>query len=132
MAWNAVMGMTDDEFEALDLTCRHDVDVALVLGLSAGQARALLDGASQSLERALGAEILVSRAHACPDRAEVLTGWAGSMTAPVRERVLEHAAGCEVCGPKLPRNVSPARVFALLPAPALTPLARAEVAGVLP
>ncbi len=132
MAWNAVMGMTDDEFEALDLTCRHDVDVALVLGLSAGQARALLDGASQSLERALGAEILVSRAHACPDRAEVLTGWAGSMPAPVRERVLEHAAGCEVCGPKLPRNVSPARVFALLPAPALTPLARAEVLGSFP
>jgi len=127
MAWNAVMSMEADEFEALDLACRHDVDVALVLGLSAEEARALLDGARQSLERALGAEILVSRGHACPDRAEVLADWAGTVTARVRERVLEHAAGCEVCGPKLPRHVSAARVFALLPAPALSPLARAEV-----
>jgi len=127
MAWNAVMSMEAAEFEALDLACRHDVDLALVLGLSAEEAQALLDGARQSLERALGAEILVSRGHACPDRAEVLAGWAGTMTAAVRARVLEHAAGCEVCGPNLPRNVSAARVFALLPAPALSPLARAEV-----
>jgi len=127
MAWNAVMSMETDEFEALDLACRHDVDVALVLGLPAEEAQALLDGARQSLERTLGAEILVSRGHACPDRAEVLADWAGTMTALVRERVLEHAAGCEVCGPRLPRNVSAARVFALLPAPALSPLARAEV-----
>ena len=49
------------------------------------------------------------------------------MTPWRQERVLEHAAGCEVCGPRLPRNVSAARVFALLPAPALSPLARAEV-----
>ncbi len=125
MAWNAVMSMETDEFEALDLACRHDVDVALVLGLAAEEAQALLDGARQSLERTLGAEILVSRGHSCPDRAEVLADWAGTMTAVVRERVLEHAACCEVCGPRLPRNVSAARVFALLPAP--EPLARAEV-----
>jgi DNA-directed RNA polymerase specialized sigma24 family protein len=127
MAWNAVMNMGVDEFEALDLACRHDVDLALVLGLSAEEAQALLAWARQSLEWALGAEILVSRGHACPDRAEVLAGWAGTMTPSLQQRVLEHAAGCEVCGPKLPRNVSAARVFALLPAPALPPLARAEV-----
>jgi DNA-directed RNA polymerase specialized sigma24 family protein len=129
MAWNAVMSMAADEFEALDLACRHDVDLALVLGVSAAAAQARLDGARQSLERALGAEILVSRGHACPDRAQVLTGWAGIMTPQLRERVLEHGAACEVCGPKLPRNVSAARVFALLPAPALSPVARAEVLG---
>ena len=126
-AWNAVMSMAADEFEALDLACRHDVDVAAVLDLPAEEAAALLAGARQSLERALGAEILVSRGHACPGRAVVLAGWAGTMTARVRERVLEHAAGCEVCGPRLARNVSAARVFALLPAPALSPLARAQV-----
>ncbi len=31
MAWNAVMSMAADEQEALDLTCRHDVDLGLVL-----------------------------------------------------------------------------------------------------
>jgi DNA-directed RNA polymerase specialized sigma24 family protein len=127
MAWNAVMSMEADEFEALELACRHDVDLGLVLGLPAEDAQALLDRARQSLERALGAEILVSRGYACPDRAEVMSGWAGVMTAQMRERVLEHAGGCEVCGPNRPRNVSAARVFALLPAPALSPLARAEV-----
>ncbi len=127
MAWNAVMSMAADEFEALDLSCRHDVDVALVLGLPAEEAQALLAQARQSLERALGAEILVSRGHACPGLAEVLADWAGTMTHWLRERVLGHAAACQVCGPRLPRNVSAARVFALLPAPALSPLARAEV-----
>jgi len=130
MAWNAVMSLEADELEVLDLACRHDVDLGLVLSLTAEDAQALLDRARRSLERALGAEILISRAsHACPDRAEVMSGWSGSVTPQVRERVLEHAARCPVCGPNLPRNVSAARVFAQLPAPALSPLARAEVLG---
>ena len=130
MAWNAVMNMAADEREALDLRCRHDVDLGLALGLCAEDAQALLNRARRSLERALGAEILIRRgSHACPDRAEVTRGWAGSTTPEMAERVLEHAAGCQVCGPSLPRNVSAARVFALLPAPPLTPLARAEVLG---
>ncbi len=132
-AWDTVMSMDAGEFEALDLACRHDVDPGLVLRLPAQDARALEDRSRHSLERALGAQILLGRRHACPDRAEVLGGWAGPMTAELRERVLGHAAGCETCGPNLPRNVSAARVFALLPAPALSPLARAEVlAGLTP
>ena len=88
----------------------------------------LLIRSRQNLERALGAEILISRgSHACPDRAEMMSGWAGTMTPEVRDRVLEHAAGCGVCAPGLPRNVSAARVFAVLPVPVLPPLARAEI-----
>lgn len=132
-AWNTVMSMDPGEFEALDLACRHDVDPALVLGLPAQGAQALLHRARHSLKQALGAQVLLSRRHACPDRAEMLAGWAGPMTAELRARVLGHAAGCEVCGPNLPRNVSAGRVFALLPAPALSPSARAEVlAGLAP
>jgi len=128
MAWNAVTSMDAVEMEVLDLACRHDVDLGLVLGVSGPDARALLDRARQDLERALGAEILVSRgSHACPDRVEVMRGWAGTVTPELRERVLRHAAGCPVCGPNLPRNVSAARVFALLPAPALPVGARQRV-----
>src|SRR5487761_107686 len=116
MAWHAVTSMGAAEIEALDLACRHDVELGLVLGMSALDARALLDRARQDLDRALGAEILVSRgSHACPDRIEVMRGWAGTVTPELRERVLQHASGCPVCGPNLPRNVSAARVFALLP-----------------
>ena len=45
--------------------------------------------------------------------------------------MLEHADGCTTCGPEIPRNVSATRVFALLPAPALTPQDRAEVLAAL-
>jgi DNA-directed RNA polymerase specialized sigma24 family protein len=128
MAWNAVTSIDPAEMEALDLASRHDVDLGLVLGLSAQETRALLDRSRQDLERALGAEILVSRgSHACPDRAEVMRGWAGMVTPELRDRVLLHAAGCPVCGPNLPRKVAAARVFALLPVPALPADARHRV-----
>ncbi len=127
MAWNAVTSMDPAEAELLDLAYRHNVDLGFVLGVSAQDARAMLDRARRDLERALGAEILVSRgSHACPDRAEVLRDWAGTMTSGLRERVLRHAAACPICGPHLPRNVSAARVFALLPVVSLPADARAR------
>jgi hypothetical protein len=89
------------------------------------------DRARQNLERALSAEILAGRRPACPDRDAILAGPQGPLTAEVRERVLEHADGCATCGSEVSRNVSATRVFALLPAPALTPQDRAEVLATL-
>jgi DNA-directed RNA polymerase specialized sigma24 family protein len=127
MAWKAVTSMDVGEVEALELDCRHDVDLRLVLGLSAAEAEELLDRARRHLERALAAEILIRKSHACPDRADVMSGWTGVTTAALQDRLLDHAATCSACGPHLPRSVSPARVFALLPAPALSSVARLEV-----
>src|SRR5689334_17490408 len=127
VAWNAAMSLDPAEFEALELSTRHTVDLGQVLGLPADQAQALLARARQNLERALGAEVLARRGHPCPDRAEVLAGWSGTMTPELRDRVLAHAAGCEACTEARPRNVSAARVFSLLPAPALSAQARAEL-----
>ena len=127
MAWHAATSLKAGEFEALELASRHDVDPGLVLGRPAEEVLALLAQARECLEQALGAEILVSRGLACPDLAGVLAGWAGPMTARIRNRVLEHAALCQACADMRPRKVSAARVFALLPAPALSPLARAEL-----
>ena len=128
MAWHAATSLDPDKLEALELSCRHDVALGPVLGLSADDAGALVNQAREELERALSAEILVNRgSHACPDRADVLAGWAGVMTPDIRSRVLRHAMECPICGPKQPRNVSAARVFALLPAPALPEGARDEV-----
>ena len=129
MAWKAVTSMPADEVEALELDSRHDVDLRLVLGLSAAEVQALLDRARRDLERALGAEILIRKSHACPDRAALLGGWTGTTTPALRDQVLEHAVTCSVCSPNLPRSVSPARVFALLPAPVLSSVARLEVLG---
>jgi hypothetical protein len=127
MAWNAAMNLEPAEFEALELGTRHEVDLGQVLGLPAGAAQALLTRATLNLERALGAEVLARRGRPCPDRAEVLAGWSGTMTPRLRDRVLEHAFGCETCTEARPRNVSAARVFSLLPAPALSPQARADL-----
>ena len=129
MAWKAVTSMPADEVEALELDSRHDVDLRLVLGLSAAEVQALLERARRDLERALAAEILIRKSHACPDRAALLSGWTGTTTPALRDRVLEHAVTCSVCSPNLPRSVSPARVFALLPAPVLSSVARLEVLG---
>jgi DNA-directed RNA polymerase specialized sigma24 family protein len=142
MAWNAATSLAASEFEALDLFCRHDVDLGLVLGLPAEDVRALLNRARQHLEQALGAEILVSRrSDAClvgsavmghrADGADGVDGADGSasMTPEVRARVLGHAARCPACRSSLPRDVSAAQVFARLPAPALSAVARAQVLG---
>ena len=130
VAWNAVLSLAPAEREALDLACRHQVDLSLVLGLPPEDVRVLLSRARLSLQQALGTEILIaSGSHDCPDRTEVMQGWTGTVTPELRERVLQHAANCPVCGPNLPRSISGERVFGLLPDPALQAGARAEVLG---
>ena len=74
------------------------------------------------------AEILVSRdSLECPGRTEAIRGWTGTVTPEFRDRLLAHAGSCQVCRPRLPRNVSPGRIFSLLPAPALDGSARGWV-----
>lgn len=127
MAWNAVASMDASEVEALELACRHEVDLTLVLGLPPVQVRALLDRARQNLELAVAAQVLINKSRACPDRAQVMSTWPGIATPLIRDMVLEHAASCPACGPRRPRDVSAARVFSLLPAPELSSLERLEV-----
>jgi hypothetical protein len=43
MAWQAAMSLDAGQFEALELTCRHDTNVRLVLGLSAPDATVTRD-----------------------------------------------------------------------------------------
>ena len=127
MAWNAVASMNASEVEALELACRHEADLSLVFGLPPAEVRALLDRARQNLELAVAAQVLISKGRACPDLAKVVSAWSGIATPLIRDLVLEHAAACPACGPRRPRNVSVARVFALLPAPELSSLERLEV-----
>lgn len=132
IAWNTVLSLDAAELEALDLAFRHDVKPELVLGVPPEQVQVLVDRARLALERALSAEIVISRGMPdCPDRAKVLADWAGTVTPELRERALRHAAHCPVCGPARPANVSPARVLAMLPWPVLSPSARQEMDRVL-
>jgi DNA-directed RNA polymerase specialized sigma24 family protein len=121
IAWQAVTSLGPDEREALELTLRHGMDpaaAALVLRTPVQQVTATLDRARPQLELALAGEILARRAvHGCPQRAAVLTGWAGQLTDPLRRRLVQHASSCDACGRYLPRNVSATKVYSLLPIP---------------
>ena len=131
MAWNSVMSLDLVQRQALDLATRHgmtEAEIGLILSLPQPGAAELLATARYDLEGALGAEILVSRdSRECPGRTEAIDGWTGTVTPEFRERLLEHAGSCDVCQPRLPRNVSAGRIFSLLPAPALDGAARSSV-----
>ena len=124
MAWNSVISLPDDEREALDLLTRHGMtapEVARVLDLPGPHVPALLTAAQQHLEHALTAEILINRdSQECAGRAEALRGWTGMVTPAVRERLLRHAGPCPACQPRLPHNVSAAKIFGLIPRQAMT------------
>jgi DNA-directed RNA polymerase specialized sigma24 family protein len=121
IAWHAVMSLTAIEREALELTMRHGLDTALaalVLGMPSSEVQGILDRARVHLEQALAGEILARHGvHGCPERAAALQGWAGELTVPLRERLVQHAMECQVCGRYLPRNVSATKVYSLLPVP---------------
>jgi DNA-directed RNA polymerase specialized sigma24 family protein len=131
VAWNAVTSMSPLASEVLDLTSRHGMppaDAALVLGVTEPEFTDLLSAAKDELGESLAAQLVVRRGgFDCAGLTTALRGWAGTMTPPVRSRVLEHAAGCAVCGRHLPRNVAPPRVYELLPAPVPFPGMREEV-----
>jgi DNA-directed RNA polymerase specialized sigma24 family protein len=133
MAWNSVISLPADEREALDLLTRHGMtapEMARVLGLPGPHAPALLTAGQQHLEQALTAEILINRdSQECAGRAEALQGWTGMVTPAVRERLLRHAGPCPACQPWLPHNVSAAKIFGLIPRPAMTEGGWAGVLG---
>jgi DNA-directed RNA polymerase specialized sigma24 family protein len=133
MAWNSVMSLDLVQRQALDLATRHgmtEAEIGLILSLPRPGITELVATARADLEGALGAEILVSRdSRECPGRTEAIHGWTGTVTPEFRDRLLDHAGSCEVCQTRLPRNVSPGRIFGLLPAPALDREARGWVIG---
>ena len=131
MAWNSVMSLDLLERQALDLNTRHGMtepEIGLILSLPLPGATELLASARETLGRALGAQILVGRdSLECPGRTEAIHGWTGTVTPAFRDRLLEHAGSCRVCRPKLPQNVSPGRIFGLLPAPVMDSDTRSAV-----
>ncbi len=121
LAWRAVMDVGPLEREVLELSTRQRLDlrgVALVLGIGTREAELLLIRARESLAQAVAGEILGREGQGdCPDRAAMLTDYDGTLTAPLRERLVSHARRCTACGRHLPRNVSATKVYGLLTMP---------------
>jgi RNA polymerase sigma factor (sigma-70 family) len=116
---SAVAGLNPGDREVIELNLRHDLggaDLAGALGVPVNQAHALASRARAQLERSLGA-LLVARTgrRSCPELDAILAGWDGTLTVLLRKRVSRHVDGCETCGERKRRELSPAMLFSFLP-----------------
>lgn len=131
MARNAVRGLAPADGEVLDLVARHGLttkQLAPVLGLALHEVVELYDEARDRLRDGITAEILARKGpYDCPQRARILTGFAGELTDDLRRRLVEHLPICETCAPHLSRQVSAAKVFELLPQVTLPEATRVRV-----
>ncbi|WP_170317361.1 sigma-70 family RNA polymerase sigma factor, partial [Acrocarpospora corrugata] len=128
-AWNATQLLSPEDREILELSTRHGLsgpDLAATLGRSVRQAETLRDAATERLRDAVTAEVLAGQGpHDCPRRARILEG--GELSPETREQLIRHIARCETCRPHRDRQISAAKVFALLPAAALPDTLRVRV-----
>ncbi|MEW9533344.1 sigma factor [Microbispora sp. NPDC049125] len=131
VAQSTVAGLAPDDREVLELTARHHMsaaDVAGVLGTGQRYAEGLVEAATDRLRGALTVEILARRsAHGCERVARMLEGHSDDIPQDVRAELIKHAARCETCSPHRVRQVSPAKVFGLLPPVVLPDTLRVRV-----
>jgi RNA polymerase sigma factor (sigma-70 family) len=118
---SAVAGLNPGDREVIELNLRHDLtgaDLADSLGVPVNQAHALASRARAraQLERSLGA-LLVARTGrtSCPELDAILAGWDGTLTVLLRKQIGRHVDGCEICGERRRRELSPAMLFSVLP-----------------
>jgi RNA polymerase sigma factor (sigma-70 family) len=117
--------------EVVELSLRHeldDADLAMVFGMSWSQAHALSSRARSQLENTLRM-LLVTRTgrEACPWLDELLAGWDGQLTMPMRELVALHVEQCQACAGYRHRALHPEALFNLLPAAVPPPALRERV-----
>ena len=106
-------------------------EVAAVLGVSRNHAYSLFSRALDQLETSV-AVLLVGRAGRkdCAALDQLLIGWDGRLTAPLRKRVGRHIDRCPICSDRRKKALTPAVLFDLTPAAILAfALARAPLAG---
>jgi len=121
----ALAGLSPDDREAVELSMRHGfygADLADVLGVPRNQAGALAARAHAQLESALGA-LLVTRSQqgSCAELAQILASSDDERTPAVREQVAQHISGCDRCGERRRRELSPTALLGMLPVPELPP-----------
>ncbi|MEV4470013.1 sigma-70 family RNA polymerase sigma factor [Nonomuraea sp. NPDC049504] len=131
MAWNAVQSLPTAEREVLELVHRHRLpaaELAQVVAQPVRQVELLHEQARESLREAITAEVLARKGpYDCPRRARILSGFSGALTTEMREHLVRHLPRCEVCAPHRSREVSVAKVYELLPEPALPETLRVRV-----
>lgn len=99
----AAGGLSDRDRTVLELTYRHGLDgpeLAEALGVSAASARTLTHRLRETVERSLGALLVVRNAragHGCAELASSVQDWDGQFTVLTRKRVARHIDSCDTC-----------------------------------
>lgn len=128
---SALAGLSPDDREIVELSMRHafyGADLADALGVPRNQARALAARGRAHLESALGALLVTrSRQGSCGELAQILASWDGELTPAIRKQVARHIAGCDWCGERRRRELSPMALLGMLPVPELPPGLRDQV-----
>ena len=120
---SALAGLSPDDREIVELSMRHafyGADLADALGVPRNQARALAARGRAHLESALGTLLVTRSRHgSCAELAQILASWDGELTPALRKQVARHIAGCDWCGERRRRELSPMALLGKLPVPEL-------------
>lgn len=131
VASSAVGALSVEDREVLELVARHEMtgqDLAAVLGAGERYVVALLNAATERLAETVTAEIVARHAdHDCERVSAILAGFTGELTPQLRTQLIRHLARCETCARQRVRQISPAKVFGLLPQVALPETLRVRV-----
>jgi len=114
----AVGGLNDGERDVINQVW-HGLEipeVAMALGVSRNHAHSLFSRAREQLEASVGV-LVVGRSGRkdCAALDQLLHGWDGRLTAPLRRRVGRHIDRCSVCSDRRRRELRPAALLSVAP-----------------
>jgi RNA polymerase sigma factor (sigma-70 family) len=114
----AVGGLNDGERDVINQLW-HGLEipeVAMALGVSRNHAHSLFSRARDQLETSVGV-LVVGRSGRkdCAALDQLLHGWDGRLTAPLRRRVGRHIDRCSVCSDRRRRELRPAALLSVAP-----------------
>lgn len=121
-------GLSDRDREVLNLAYRHGLtgsELAQALGVSNDSAKKMVQRLRDTVEKSLGALLVVRQAKAghnsCPEVAAIVGGWDGQFTILLRKRISRHIESCANCDEERGRLVNPRALLGasavLVPAP---------------
>jgi RNA polymerase sigma factor (sigma-70 family) len=119
LVWDASAGLAERDRALLDLHLRQGLEGAELgeaMGVSASNAYVMLNRLRGQVDRSLGA-LLIARLGRddCDELDALLADWDGGFSPLIRKRVARHVDGCDVCGERRRKIVSPWMLLASVP-----------------
>jgi len=119
LVWDAAAGLADRDRALLDLHLRQGLEGAELgeaMGVTAANAYVMLNRLRAQVDRSQGA-LLIARLGRddCDELDTLLKDWDGSFSPLIRKRVARHVEGCDICGERRKKILSPWMLLAGVP-----------------